>query len=548
MADPTPDPRLERLVARYAELGVRPIDARATAQQVLGGGQPARGGAPAWPRRRLLPVLASAAGLAIVLGAAIVGNTLLDGARQAGVGASPVPVASPRALPCVQMGDPSGSSVEELARPFHSTLASAGKNGALVIGGGPSSRFDPTTDPIQLLAPDDRAAFPDLVAVRAPEHGTIVPSPDGIALAIEQGDLGPGGCGDPVVLMAGGGRRRPFPVGAYTTVRGMAWAPDHSALYAVRRPTLDPTGTPYEDEMTGDTDLGPGTVLRWDTATGQVTDLGSPCGRCPRLFVSPDGTRLAVSAGDAIALKGPDDSWQLIRPGVESSMNAPVGDGLVGWADDASLVWSDSWHNGGARLALDGTVIVRWDQPCGGCGGFDRPVLSPDGRTLAGTNKGASEGGSLHVRTVDVFLGTVHDVWAAPMGCMVGDSGCDWLTKRPTSSRPDPVDPSNARVLTWAPDARRPHPGRAGDPAERNGSAGGAAARHRMDGTGGMHALPIDGTRRTARCRSPGCRPSSATPRRRDPGAGTRRSGGGADPVGLVGQAQVVGPGVVGPL
>jgi len=199
----------------------------------------------------------------------------------------------------------------------------------------------------------------------------IVPSPDGRAMAVEEGDLGAAGCGDPLVLLADGGARRPFPSGAFQFVSDLAWAPDGSALYGVRRPTIAPTGQPYFNRETGEVMRGPGTVLRWDVATGKVTELGGSCGPCGPLFVSPDGTRLASSAtatGTGTIYVHEEGTWRALT----------TGRGLVGWSDASSIVLLD-----GRRVGLDGSTLTEWNEPCCHGTGFGGP-LSADGTMVAG--------------------------------------------------------------------------------------------------------------------------------------------------------------------
>ena len=245
----------------------------------------------------------------------------------------------------------------------------------------------------------------------------IVPSPDGRSMAIEEGDLGAAGCGDPVVLLADGGARRPFPTGAFQLVGDLTWAPDGSALYGVRRPTIYPSGVPYYNRETGVHLQGPGTVLRWDTATGAATELAGSCGACGNVFVSPDGTHLvteddSTSPGTIYLRDG--DAWRVLTRG----------DGLLGWSDDSSIVLLD-----GRRFGLDGSTLAQWNEPCCHGTGFGGP-LSPDGTTVAGMTLD-NDFGHHSLTLLDVRDGSSHAIWTAP------DSVSGY-----------------AQIVAWSPDGR----------------------------------------------------------------------------------------------
>ena len=262
--------------------------------------------------------------------------------------------------------------------------------------------------------------------------GQIVASPDGRAVAVEEGDLGQAGCGEPLVLLSIGGIRRPFPVGAFQTVTDLAWAADGSALYGVRRPTIDASGRPYFDSDGDEVQDGPGTLLRWDTGTGQTTDLGTPCGSCGPLFVSPDGTRIATNDDSSIMVSDPDGGWR----------TAATGNMLNGWSDDEALVVH------GARLSLDGTLLNSWHEPCcHGTGYYG--LLSRDGSTIAGMTL-SDDFLSWQVVLVDVQDGSSRTIWRAPavrVGPMMG------ATRNPS---PTPMPPNGlsgySRIMAWAPD------------------------------------------------------------------------------------------------
>jgi hypothetical protein len=273
-----------------------------------------------------------------------------------------------------------------------------------------------------------------------PMHGQsrVVASPDGTAVAVEQGDLGSAGCGDPLVMPADGGIRRPFPVGSFELVTDLAWAPDSSALYGVRRPTIDGEGRPFVDEMPDGVGRGPGTVLRWDTISGVVSDLGSPCPDCriDGLFVSPDSERLAANHRDSESFVGsvvvlePDGTWRTV------AQDALV----VGWADDGSLVL---YEDGIEQVTLDGESLGRWEYPCCHGTGYSA-LLSPDGTTLAGMTL-SSDFLSWRVTLLDVRDGTTREVWEAPGGSPGRGAGLASIDPAASIS-------GNSRVVAWAPD------------------------------------------------------------------------------------------------
>jgi hypothetical protein len=295
--------------------------------------------------------------------------------------------------------------------------------GAQVDGGNVgSARIDPSADTLSLVTGDAAVErrFPSLWAFPHHPQSRMAASPDGRALAVEEGDLGQAGCGDPLVLLADGGALRPFPVGAFEIVSDLAWAPDGSALYGVRRPTVDGQGRPYFDRDAGQVLDGPGVVVRWDTSSREVTTLEGSCGSCGQLYVSPDGRFVATSSPEGnVFVHEPETGWRSITLGEP--------DGLVGWADAETLVLN------GRRVVLDGTTRSSWDAPCCHGTGFGGP-LSPDGSTIAGMTL-SSDMGSWRVTLLDTMDGSAREIWdpAATPGGGRAPSGY-------------------ARVAAWAPD------------------------------------------------------------------------------------------------
>ena len=260
----------------------------------------------------------------------------------------------------------------------------------------------------------------------------MVVSPDGRAIAFEAGDLSGAGCGDPIVVSATDGYRRPFPDRAHALTSDLAWAPDGTALYGIRRPTLDARGAAYTDK------LGPGTVLRWDTATGAVTELPAGCEDCSRLFVSPDGTHVAAEGAGLVRLWDADRGWrELTSDG-----------GLLGWADDRSVVLSSG------RVDLDGGSVVRWDPPETARHFSTGPLLSRDGTTIAAMTM-SSDLKHDDVILIDVRDGSTRVIWSPLIGrdCeltpLMDRRGC--LEHGYAMPGPDTVSWS-PRVAAWAPD------------------------------------------------------------------------------------------------
>jgi hypothetical protein len=293
-----------------------------------------------------------------------------------------------------------------------------------------SMRLDSTGVPLAPDAVADRR-FPSTPDFPHDPRSRFLASPDGAAIAVEEGDLGPGGCGDPLVLLADGGALRPFPSSATDLVTDLAWAPDGSALYGVRRRTVGDDGRPFPDDGTGAVPDGPGVVLRWDARTGWVDTLEGSCGVCGPLFVAPDGRHLATVDPEGRVHVHDGAGWRSI---------AEESGGLVGWADAGSLVLLD-----GRRMDPDGRTIVDWDAPCCHGTGFDGP-LSPDGRLMAGMTL-SEDLASWRVTLLDTSDGSTREIWS-------------WRSPR-AGDRPPPGGgtgstgprPSGyARVMAWAPD------------------------------------------------------------------------------------------------
>ena len=276
--------------------------------------------------------------------------------------------------------------------------------------------------------------------------GRLVPSPDGRALAIEEGDLGQAGCGDPIVVLADGGRTRPFPTQAFQLVTDIAWAPDGSTLYGVRRPTVDADGKPYWDPDIARRVAGPGTVLRWDARSGEVEELPQGCGTCESLVVSPDGGRLAAW-GDGQLWVFEGDGWRaFLDLPVDRYAEHRV---LRGWADPDSVVLADR-----RVIGIDGSTVAEWPEPCCHGTGF-ASVLSPDGTTLAGVTLNEDLGGN-SVTLLDTRDGSTRSIWSP--GPFLDCASSFGSTEAPEcQGSPDPTpDPmaisGYAKVVAWAPD------------------------------------------------------------------------------------------------
>jgi hypothetical protein len=195
---------------------------------------------------------------------------------------------------------------------------------------------------------------------------------------------------------------------------------------------------------------GPGTVLRWDAATGNVTELGGSCGACGPLFVSPDGSRLATEVeanGIRTIYVYEAAAWRTLT----------AGQGLVGWSDASSIVLLD-----GRRVGLDGSTLTEWHEPCCHETGFGGP-LSSDGTMVAGITL---DGDFVHhsLTILDVRDGTSRTVWTTPdlRGCTAFDAHsseraeCDATSSLPPDATLDPSAGISgyAQVVAWSADDR----------------------------------------------------------------------------------------------
>jgi hypothetical protein len=265
------------------------------------------------------------------------------------------------------------------------------------------------------------------------QGGEFVPTRDGRTIAVEEGDLGSAGCGDPFIRIAGEGILRPFPVRAYQTVSDLAWAPDGSALYAILRPTIDVAGQPLVLRPE-DVEGFPGTVLRWDATTRAVTDLGTPCPTCRLndLTVSPDGARVVVNTADAgAAVREPDGSWRTIG-------EVPK---IIGWTPGGLMVVDGYDHID--TVDLDGKVVTTSGRICCHGNGYGG-LLSPDGTLVVGSTL------SSDFRARDIVIVDVRD-------------GSQRMVAKMPSKDPNfpcPCQPETATkvprgdIVAWAPDGR----------------------------------------------------------------------------------------------
>jgi dipeptidyl aminopeptidase/acylaminoacyl peptidase len=295
-----------------------------------------------------------------------------------------------------------------------------------------TGRIDPAAGTIVAPNAVPERRFPSSWGFPHDPIARLVPSPDGRALAVEEGDLGLAGCGDPILLLADGGAVRPFPTGPFELVTDLAWAPDGSALYGVRRATVDRDGRPFFKTEEGEVFNGPGVVVRWDTATGAVTTIAGPCGTCGALYVAPDGRHLATATRDGeVLVHSVDAGWRSVATGTT---------GLAGWADAGAMITLD-----GRRIDLDGRTLASWDAPCCHGTGYSGP-LSPDGSTMAGMTL-SDDFGSWRVTLLDTSDGSTREIWE-PRPRRVGDRP----VPTQAGSTTGPVPGGYAQVAAWAPD------------------------------------------------------------------------------------------------
>ena len=214
-------------------------------------------------------------------------------------------------------------------------------------------------------------------------------------------------------------------------ISDLAWAPDGSALYGIRRPTRDARAVAY-------TKTGPGTVLRWDTATGKMTELPAGCEDCSQLFVSPDGTHIAAEGEGVVRLYDADGGWRRLTSE----------EGLLGWADDRSIVLRSG------RVDLDGGSVVRWEAPQTGPLPARGQILSRDGATIAAVTL------SSDLKHEDVTLIDVRGGSTRVIGSLLIGADCEFVGLADRRSclehgyaMPGPGTVSeDARVAAWAPD------------------------------------------------------------------------------------------------
>ena len=268
------------------------------------------------------------------------------------------------------------------------------------------------------------------------EGGEIVPSPDGRAIAVEEGDLGAAGCGEPFLRSAEGSVLSPFAVRAFQTIRNLVWAPDGTALYGILRATIDAAGNPVT--VPGPEHPGPsyasGVVLRWDVQSRQVTDLGNPCPTCwlTNLAVSPDGSNVVVNtAGHATWVRGLDGSWRGIGDTLE----------MIGWTPDGLMVVDGYDHID--TVDLDGRQVMTSGHICCHGNGYGG-LLSPDGTQVVGSTLSAD------FKARDIVIVDVRD-------------GSQRMIAKMPSQNPNfqcPCEPATVTkvprgvIVGWAPDGR----------------------------------------------------------------------------------------------
>ena len=293
-------------------------------------------------------------------------------------------------------------------------------------------------EPSDVPPPDGPAYYTGFPMARG---GRIVPSPDGRAIAVDQGDLGVAGCSEPVVKFAHGGMVQAFRARAFQAVRDVVWAPDGAALYGIRRPTIGANGEPLVTDI-GVVPADPGTVVRWDAADRTVRDLGSPCGTCGlrQLAVSPDGRDLVIWTSQGTFVGGLDGAWRAIG-------DVPSG---IGWTPDGLLVVDGYDHID--TVSLDGDVITTSGRICCHGNGYGG-VLSSDGRMVVGSTLRSDFAGR-DIVTVDTATGEQRTiaVMRDPVGCAVMPVG---VTPRAhCEARGGQSSIPEGRILAWSPDGR----------------------------------------------------------------------------------------------
>jgi hypothetical protein len=318
------------------------------------------------------------------------------------------------------------------------TLGPAGqKNGYILIASASGiSGVDGTSAALKLPAQELQGRIPEIPGYGLPiaQGGRFVPAPDGQAIAVEEGDVGAAGCGEPLVRFAKGGMLRPFAVRAFQAITDLAWAPDGSALYGILRPTIDAAGKPL---ITAPEDVEgfPGTVLRWDVRSREVTDIGAPCPTCRLndLTVSPDGSRVVVNTADAgAAVHDPDGSWRSIG-------EVPR---IIGWTPDGLMVVEGYDHID--TVDLDGRVVTTSGRICCHGNGYGG-LLSPDGTTVVGSTLSAD------FRVRDIVLVDVRDGSQRTIAHMPNPNGEG--VKGPSDPHTTP-NVAHGRMVAWAPDGK----------------------------------------------------------------------------------------------
>jgi hypothetical protein len=269
--------------------------------------------------------------------------------------------------------------------------------------------------------------------------GRIVPAPNGMAIAVEEGDLGVAGCGDPLVRFVHGGMLHPFTSRAFQAVTDLAWAHDGSALYGILRPTIDAAGKPL---VTAPEDVEgfPGTVLRWDVTSRAVTDLGTPCPTCrlSDLAVAPDGRLLVRTADQKSWVRQLDGRW------TDLSFDPTAGyvPRIIGWTPDGLAVVDGYDHID--TMDLNGRVVTTSGWICCHGNGYGG-VLSPDGTHVVGSTL------SNDFRSRDIVLIDVRDGTQQTIAQMPNPNGQG--LKGTTSPRALPTVPKGS-IVDWAPDGK----------------------------------------------------------------------------------------------